>query len=683
MRKSIFMRFLLLFFCFSLFPENSLYSQQTKVDTTNIYHIDEVTITVKRRIMKEIIPVQTMSGLELGKLSAHSVADAIRYFSGIQIKDFGGIGGLKTVNIRSMGTQHVGVFYDGIELGNAQNGQVDLGRFSLDNMEAVSLYNGQKSSIFQPAKDYGSSGSVYLETRKPVFNDNENYHAKVTFKTGSFGTANPSLLWEQKISEQVNSSFNAEYMYTTGRYKFTYKKEDKNSNGYDTTAVRKNGDVQAIRAEWGLFGKLKKGEWKAKAYFYNSERGLPGAIVKGVFKHEDRQWDSSFFTQASLQQEFGKYSLLVNGKYAYDYLHYLSDPEPVLVENRYKQQEVYLSVANQYSIFPWWDIALSTDFQWNKLNADLYSFAYPRRYTTLIAGATSLNFNQFKLQASVLGTFVNDGVAAEGATAAGRKNEVTSAIIASYRPFEQADFNLRAFYKKMFRMPTFNDLYYEFIGRKNLRPEYSTQYNVGATYSKRFKHHWLQKIEAQADAYYIKVKDKIVAIPTSNQFRWTMINIGYTEIRGVDFALQGKWKFGKDWNLNTRLNYTYQKAQDFSDKTTADTETDKVESFYGDQLPYIPWHSGSVVLNGSYKSWDLNYSFIYTGERYEQSANTPENYMPAWYTNDLSLSKTFNWKKKIIKATAEVNNLFNQQYEVVQSYPMPGINFKIILSITI
>ena len=76
-----------------------------------------------------------MEGKVLEKLSVHSVADALRYFSGVQIKDYGGIGGLKTVNIRAMGTQHVGVFYDGIELGNAQNGTVDLGRFSLDNME--------------------------------------------------------------------------------------------------------------------------------------------------------------------------------------------------------------------------------------------------------------------------------------------------------------------------------------------------------------------------------------------------------------------------------------------------------------------------------------------------------------------------------------------------------------------
>ncbi len=69
-------------------------------------------------------------------------------FPGVQIKDYGGIGGLKTINIRSMGTQHVGVFFDGIQLGNAQNGQIDLGRFSLDNMESISLYNGRRKARY-------------------------------------------------------------------------------------------------------------------------------------------------------------------------------------------------------------------------------------------------------------------------------------------------------------------------------------------------------------------------------------------------------------------------------------------------------------------------------------------------------------------------------------------------------
>ena len=78
---------------------------------------------------------------------------------------------------------------------------------------------------------------------------------------------------------------------------------------------------------------------------------------------------------------------------------------------------------------------------------------------------------------------------------------------------------------------------------------------------------------------------------------------------------KGLWKFGNDWVFDSRLSYTYQKAQDFTDKSDKDT--------YGGQISYIPWHSGSAILNAGYKSWELNYSFyIYGGERYDVSANT-------------------------------------------------------------
>ena len=316
-----------------------LSSAQSKLDS--LHHLNEVVVTA--RINKEVIPVQSLSGDKLEKLAAHSVADAIRYFSGVQIKDYGGIGGLKTVNIRSMGTNHVGVFYDGIELGNAQNGVIDLGRFSLDNMEAVTLYNGQKSAIFQPAKDFGSAGSIYLQSRTPVFREDRAYHVKATFKTGSFGVVNPSLLWEQKLSENVSASLSTEYMYTTGKYKFTYAVD----GGYDTTAVRRNGDVNALRAEGGLYGKIKSGYWRTKAYFYNSERGYPGAVVRNRFSHEDRQWDTNFFFQSSFKKDFGDvYSLLLNAKYAYDYLHYLADPQMEDIK-----PEIHSRISNRIALF--------------------------------------------------------------------------------------------------------------------------------------------------------------------------------------------------------------------------------------------------------------------------------------------------------------------------------------------
>ena len=627
---------------------------QTSLSDT-LLKLKEVTI-YSNRMQKKMSPVQILSGKELEKLNVYSVADALRYFSGVQIKDYGGIGGLKTVNIRSMGSHHVGVFYDGIELGNAQNGVVDLGRFSLDNMEVISLYNGQKSAIFQPAKDYSSASAIYMQTRKPLFKGEKKNNLNIGVKGGSFSTINPSLLWEHRFNERISSSISTEYMYTSGRYKFTYAKKD----GYDTTAVRQNGDVRMLRLENAFFGKVPKGEWKAKAYLYNSERGYPGAAVReepGKFRHQDRQWDTNLFVQGSFQNYFKPwYSLLANGKYAYDYLHYLSDPRldvtTMYVDNHYRQQEIYASAAHLFTIYPWWSMSLSNDFQWNTLRADLIDFVYPTRNTILTSAATSFDFNRLMLQASLLYTHVDDNTRTKGANA-GTKNKYTPSVIATWQPLTKLPLNVRAFYKKVFRMPTLNDLYYTFIGNKDLKPEYTTQYDVGITFSHTWNNHWLKSLDLQKDGYYNEVDDKIIAMPTSNQFRWTMINLGHVE-------------------LSTLFNYTYQKAQDFTDPTS---------EWYGGQIPYIPWHGGSIILNGSYQTWSCNYSFIYTGERYEAVANIPENYAQPWYTHDFSLSKTFQWEKTRIRVTAEINNIFNQQYEVVQCYPMPGTSFKIKLNV--
>ena len=635
-------------------------------------HIDSVVVVGSFRPEK-VIPDQVLDGERLQRLGAHSVADAIRYFSGVQIKDYGGIGGLKTINVRGMGTQHVGVFYDGIQLGNAQNGQIDLGRYSLDNMAAVTLYNGQKSSGVQSAKDYASASAVYLRTRTPEFRDGKRRNLKLTLKGGSFGTVNPSVLYEQRLGERISNSLNAEFLYTTGRYKSSYVKAD----GYDTTAVRQNGDVRALRIEEGLFGRIPNGNWRVKAYFYDSERGYPGAFVReepGKFRHEDRQGDSNFFLQGSFFKAFGdRHRLPVKAKYAYAYLSYRPAPPPdvttMYVNNHYYQQEVYLSAAHELALFKWWDLNLATDLQYNTLAADLVNFVYPSRLTSLTALAATFRFGKATVQGSLLYTFVKDFAREPGAEA-GEKNVFTPTLVAQYKPFRETDFALRAFYKRIFRMPTLNDLYYTFIGNKYLKPEYTTQYNLGIAYTKEWLKARFRRFEVSLDAYYNEVDDKIIAMPTSNQFQWTMVNLGYVKIRGADAVVSGSMCFGR-FSIDCRATYTWQKAQDFTDRSS---------TYYGGQIPYIPWHSGSAIAGLSLGDWSLDYSFIYTGERYESSANIPENQALAWYTSDLALSKNFRLRSSQLRATLEVNNLFNQQYEVVQCYPMPGTNVKIIVS---
>lgn len=648
------------------------YAQQA--DTVTAKALREVSVTAPRAA-REVSPGQKMQAKELERLGSHSVADAIRFFAGLQVKDYGGIGGLKTVDIRSMGTNQVGVFYDGIQLGNAQNGQVDLGKFSLDNMEEIALYNGQKSNIFQPAKDFGSAGAIYLTSLKPKFAANEKTHVRGTIKTGSFGLFNPSLLWQQKISNKVSASFSTEWINATGRYKFSYQKRDDNGHlVYDTSAYRTNGDVNAVRVEGGFNGLLNGGEWSTKIYYYQSERGLPGFIVNGVFGHVDRQWDQNIFIQSSFRKDVTKrYSILLNGKYAYDYTRFLApDTARLYIDNHYRQYETYFSMAHQYTLTNWWTIAASADFQWNRLDADLTNFSYPTRYTTLAAAATNISFNRFSAQASILGTFVNETVKKNAA--APHQQQFTPAIFVSWQPARSPDFRLRGFYKRIFRMPTFNDLYYTEIGNRFLKPEFATQYDIGFTWNKTFTNGWITQAGIETDAYYNEVNDKIVAVPGASMLSWQMENLGFVKIKGVDVKAKALWLIKKQIQFSTKLTYTFQRAQDF---------TDPSDSFYGDQIVYIPRHSGSLILGADYKQWEANYSFIYTGERYNSKENKAKNYVEPWYTSDISLGRQFSYKHTRFHVTAQVNNLANQFYEVVISYPMPGRNYRFILTVNI
>lgn len=649
-----------------------LYAQKQHVGSLDSIHTIKEVVVVGNNT-PSVIPAQVMTGDELQRLNSMSVADALRFFSGVQLKDYGGVGGIKTINIRSMGTNHVGVFYDGIELSNAQNGQVDLGMYSLDNMQTISLYNGQKSQIFQAAKEFASAGSVYLQTRVPEFEEGKAYHLKAKFKTGSFDLVNPSLLVELNLSDRVKASFNGEWLSSSGKYKFRYRRKAVKTDEimYDTTAVRENGDIRATRLEGALFGDVKGGDWMLKAYNYTSERGVPGAIVNNVWRRGERISDNNSFIQGYIHKRFSPhYQTKLMAKYSYFLTKYVNkDTTVMLIDNVYRQKEFYLSTLHQYDLCSWWKVSCAYDFQWNNMDADMYGFVHPTRWNHIVSLATAIAWGGFKMQGSVVYNYVHD-VTRDAEAPADKKNW-SPAVFLYYKPFQNIGFSLRAFYKKSFRMPTFNDLYYAEMGNSKLNPEYTTQYDVGFAYFSPRMKGILYEWAVQVDGYRNFVSDKIVAYPKGAQFRWTMLNLGKVHINGLDAKVSATLRPLRKLYVTTRLQYTYQQAIDV---------TNPADTYYRDQIPYIPWNSGSAVVQMDYGTWGLNYSFIYTGERYNQQENIIYNHTQPWYTHDLSLQKSFNWKDYKARVALEVNNLFSQDYDVILNYPMPKRNYRLTLT---
>ena len=654
----------------------ALWAQHIPGRLDSIQHVDEV-VVISRYNHKEVIPSQTLNGEQLERLNTHSVADALRYFSGIQLKDYGGVGGIKTVNIRSMGTNHLGISYDGIELGNAQNGQIDLGQFSLDNVEEITLFNGQKSAIMQPASDFGHAGSVYIRTRAPRFTQGKDYNLMVKAKYGSSDLFRLSTLWEQRLTQRVSLSTSAEFLTASGKYEFRYmRKQQDGAVAYDTTAIRQNGDIWAVRAEANLHGMIDDGFWKLKAYTYHSERGIPGAIVNNVWRRGERQADHNTFVQGRWQKSLNeRFTTQWVAKYAYYDTRYVNrDTTQLQVDNKYQQQEALLSTSNAYDILPMLSVSLSYDFRWNHLRqtSNLKSqTSNPYRFSNYVALATALTLPRLKAQASLLSTIVTDHT-----QQASSKNTsmLTPAFFLNVYPFDSQDFSVRLYAKKSFRMPTFNDLYYTEIGNANLVPESALQYNGGVSYDHQWQDGLLRRLHLQTDVYYNSVHDKIVAYPKGQQFRWTMLNLGKVHIKGIDVEGELTTVPLNGLQVTGRLQYTYQDARDV---------TNSADTYYRHQIPYIPWHSGSAIVNVQYGAWDVHYSFIYAGERYNQQENIPYNYMQPWYTSDLSLAYRFQVSGFKLKAMLEVNNLFSQDYDVILNYPMPKRNYALTLKATI
>ena len=640
-------------------------------DTSTVHSLNEVVVTTSTstKETRATAPLQILSGEALEGLNAIQVADAVKHFSGVMVKDYGGIGGLKTVSVRSLGASHTAVSYDGIAVSDAQNGQIDISRFSLDNIDMLSLSNGQSDQIFQPARQYASAAVLNITTMAPRF-DNRPVNGKVMMKSGSFGLINPSLHIAGKLNEYLSMTASGEWMSAHGRYPYLMHYGTQ-ANDSTSIEIRQNTDVQNIRAEAALYGSDSVQNGYLKGYYYQSERGLPGATIFYNTQNfsSQRIWDRSAFIQGHYERNFANIvSLQLNAKYNYSFTHYL---DPMYLgsegkdENRYSQNEYYLSGAVIYRPISGLSFNLSQDGIINTLSADLDNFTSPTRYTSLTAVAGKYVNNWVMATASVLMTATKD-VMADHSLGQQRFKASPYASL-SFKPFSNTDFRIRLFYKNIFRLPTFNDLYYGKVGNRDLLPETTNQYNIGLTFQRSITE-YIPMLALSCDIYHNDVRNKIVAYPTKNIYTWTMLNYGRVSITGLDFTGDIEIAPCKEVQITLGATYTYNRALNVTDPADRD---------YRHQIPYTPRISGSGKAGIKTPWFTLNYSLIWSGHRYAVNQNYAENRVEGYFDHSLSASHEFSLRHDHkLGINLECLNLTNINYCVVRYFPMPGRSWR-------
>ena len=619
--------------------------------------------------------------------AAAGISEAVRRFAGVQLRDYGGIGGLKTVNVRSLGSEHTGVFIDGIQVDNAQNMQVDLGRFGLEDIRSVSLFSGQKVSPLQSAKEYSSASALYLESAEPVFKDGSRNNSTVSLGAGSFGTWSPRLSWEHLFKDGVSFRIGGEAVATDGKYRFHVSDyrlyPDGTVAGYDTTMTRRNGDLRSARLDARLYSSPdSRSSWNIHAHLYDSERGLPGPVYKkedGYPLSEDRQSDLDAFLQGRCSLPISKvWSIAARAKLAFSHLEYVDVPEfrPDLsaAHFNYRNHSAYVSAAAMARLGSHFRLNLAQDLQYDYLDADLMDFSYPGRLSSWSSASALYGTGTFEVSATMLFLDVHDTFLSGGERNSARRNVLMPSLVARWKP--SGRFSLDGFVKRSYRMPTFNDLYYTTVGSKTLDPEDAFQSDLGARWTVLAgSGHSLQ---VNADVYRNILKNKIIAVPTSNQFRWSMYNIGKVAVLGADLVADYSFRTGK-LLLGGTARYTYQSARDQS-VPTPPANSGSVDK---GQIPYIPLHSGSANLFGEADGWRMDVTLFMTGERFTTSANLPAYRIAPWQTLDATISKSLSIGGRDLSFKLSLRNLLDEQYEIVDNYPMPGFNFLLKVEATL
>ena len=614
-----------------------------------------------------IVPVQRLNQEALQQINAETLAGAAKYFSGVLIKDYGGIGGLQSISVRSLGALNTGLVYDGISIADAQTGQSDLGKFSATFVQSLELDLANPQQIPIPARLFASASILSFTSN--TFNTNDFSRKKwiAGINAGSFGLWQPYAGLYLPVNKNMVVSANAEVTWAKGDYPYSI------DNGiFSQKTVRSNSDIQAFQGEINIVNRFKdSAEWQTKVWTYFSERGLPGSVIFFNDNAAQRLEDKDLFVQSRYLKKYSpSTTLLVSAKYSSLYTQY-QDPNFLNnaggLNDQYTQNELYASVALSQRLGNYFALSLASDMALTHLRANISQFATPTRISLWNCLVLQFNKTHWQVNASLLNTNINDQT--QAGPAAMNINKFTPSLALGYKPRPQSPFLFRFFYKDIFRMPTFNDLYYTYISNINrkLLPEYSNQYDAGITYSKTGKS-VLSQFSFSLDGYYNDIKDKIVAVPSQNLFIWTMQNIGKVHIQGIDLNAEANGKFSSSLKWTARVAYTWQQALDVTDPSAAE---------YKNQIPYTPNQSGSAMAAIYYNSWSTGYSLIFSGNRYTLGENDPSNQLPAWNTQDVYISRQAHFSYFATTIKAEIENLFNEQYDIIHYYPMPGRSYKI------
>lgn len=584
--------------------------------TNSSTQLDELVIEQKKIIhqsksQKTIVLNDSLINHNLGTFTDFLQKNTLIYFKE------NGYGMVSSPSFRGTTAQQTSVLWNGIKINSVLLGQTDFNSTAFKSYDNIVVKPGGGSVL------YGSGaigGTIHLNNQLTFNKDLEN---QIQMNYGSFNTNG----LHYKISAGSDKiAVNAHIGY------------NKSDNDYEWVGkARKNINGAFLNVDLGTEIAYKINPKNILEFYsssYSDDRHFSLITPYQTKTKYQNHYNRNLLKWHSKTSRFSNTFYTANIQEAYTYF----DQLPSNSKSGGKANTWLLKNESYYSLTEKLNLAAFLEYQ-----------------KTIGKGTNSnLPFSTQEIASiSILGTY---NISQSNGVEIGLKNETSRdyenpLLFSAGYYFNSKNYQLKINTSKNYRIPTFNDLYWQPGGNLNLKPESSYQFDINNGFTSTY-------FGGNLATYYISITDMIRWIPTNSGY-WEATNVDAVSIYGAELSLSAQ----KYWNrqkIQAQFNFAYTKSTNNENKK---------------QLTYTPLNKFNLQISYQYRGFSIAPSFLYNGEIYTTSSNDKDSMLNAYAIVDLDLQQDFHFKKFPFTMNLKIKNIANTAYTNMPERLMPGRNY--------
>lgn len=574
----------------------------------------------------------------LDRFAGGNLADLLAAETSVFIKSYGQ-GSLATSSFRGGSAAHTAVLWNGIPINSPTTGQVDFSLIPVNFFNNSRIDFGGGSSLWGS----GAIGGVVQLERKAEYN--QDLQLNVSTQIGSF----------EQFGNQVNLSFGkkkyagfAGIAYRNAKNNFPIISKVESSN----TLLQRHSSFKQLSVytdhhfRVGLKNTLSFHHWSML-----NDREIPPTLLES--NNQSTQQDASHRSMISWLRTGVKTKLESRISYLNEEIAFV-DPK-AQIDSKTGFESVILQSELQYQIHRGHRLIFGLSETYTTVQGDNFSNRPRQNQAALFAShlynsksnrfRTNISIRQELLDLSFVPLVYSGGL--------------------SLTATDWISFRIKA--SKDYRIPTLNDRYWQPGGNIDLQPESGFSQEVGSDV-RLSNNSW--NFSFSPTLFNRLIENWIIWLPSEGT--WSPQNILSVWSRGSETTTQFGFK-KEDWVFTASISTSYVVSTSQKPMSANDQSVEK-------QLIYVPMYSGngnfSIQRNNLSIAWIQNY----TGYRY--TASDHSDFLAPFWTSSIHASWYRNSPKLNTTLFARINNIFNQEYQLIQNRPMPGRNFQFGLDLT-